>query len=111
MKRDLYKKLLLWKKQTKRQPLILRGARQVGKTSLIEQFGNEFTRIHIFNFQKNIQLREGFRGNSDPEKIIEFLEIKSGVKIDLKKDLIFFDEIQDCPEALNSLKYFSPLSS
>jgi uncharacterized protein len=88
-------------------PLILKGARQVGKTHLINYFGKEFSQFHELNFQKTPQLKEIFKSTNDPKIIINSLSIFLEKKINLKTDLIFFDEIQDCPEALNSLKYFS----
>ncbi len=107
MKRRNYNKLVLWKEKKQRLPLILRGARQTGKTFLIREFGKSFSQFHEFNFQKNSELQEIFRPHKDTKKILELLQIHSGKKIDLKNDLIFFDEIQDCPEALNSLKFFA----
>jgi len=96
-----------WKGKSSRLPLIIKGARQVGKTSLVNDFGTTFRSFHAFNFQKNPQLKEGFRENSDPQKILKFLEIISEASIDISNDLIFFDEVQECPEALNSLKFFA----
>ncbi len=104
--RTIYKELLSWKNRAEKMPLILKGARQVGKTFLIKHFAKEFSHFHEFNFQKNADLKEIFTNSNDPKKIIEKLEISSSKKINLTTDLIFFDEIQDCPEALNSLKYF-----
>ncbi len=104
--RTLYSDLINWKNRAEKMPLILKGARQVGKTFLIKHFAKEFLQIHEFNFQKNATLIEIFKNSNDPKKIITDLEISSSRKIDDEKDLIFFDEIQDCPEALNSLKYF-----
>lgn len=105
--RILYPQILKWKQKSKRQPLIVRGARQVGKTSLIVEFGKTFPQCHVFNFQKTARLREGFKNIQDSSRILQFLEVISEKKIDPRKDLIFFDEIQDCPEALNGLKFIS----
>jgi len=106
-KRTIYSNLLSWKNSPHRHPLILKGARQVGKTYLIRQFGHEFSRLHEFNFQKDPALKNIFVSTNDPKKIIDLLGTLSKEKIDLTRDLIFFDEIQDCPEALNSLKFFA----
>lgn len=105
--RTVYSKLVKWKNKSQRLPLIVRGARQVGKTSLIVEFGKSFRQCHVFNFQKTLKLRECFKKTNDPGQILKFLEVVTEKKIDPKKDLIFFDEIQDCPEALNSLKFIS----
>jgi uncharacterized protein len=104
--RAIYGDLLNWKSRAEKMPLILKGARQVGKTFIIKHFAKEFSQIHEFNFQKNTNHKDIFKNSNDPQKIIRNLEISTSKKIDLKTDLIFFDEIQDCPEALNSLKYF-----
>ena len=103
--REIYHKLQKDSKSSK--ITILFGARQVGKTYLIREFAKEFAQIHEFNFQKNKTLGDFFKSTNDPDKILEFLGIVSGKKIDLNNSLVFFDEIQDCPEALNSLKYFA----
>ncbi|MEK6626811.1 MAG: AAA family ATPase [Bdellovibrionota bacterium] len=106
-KRRIFNELLRWKNNKFRLPLILKGARQVGKTVLIKEFGKEFKNIHEFNFQKDHILKTFFKTTNNPKKILETLEIYSEKKISLENDLIFFDEIQDCPEALNSLKFFA----
>lgn len=107
IKRHVYADLMKWRRSLSRRPLILRGARQVGKTHLIREFAREFEGFHEFNFQKNVELCRVFKSTNDPLQILVQLGLLSGRKIDIKKDLIFFDEIQDCPEALNSLKFFS----
>ena len=107
MKRTLYQELITWKISPARKPLLLRGARQVGKTWLIKEFGKaEFGRIHSFNFQENPALASIFDSSLNPVKIIKMLELSTDVKISIEKDLIFFDEIQECPKAITSLKYF-----
>ncbi len=105
--RHAYLSLVKWKNKSQRLPLIVKGARQVGKTSLIQEFGKTFSDCHIFNFQKTSKYKEIFQKTNDPKKIIKFLEVILEKKINPMTDLIFFDEIQDCPEALNSLKFFS----
>ena len=107
MKRKKYKELLNWKISKTRKPLILQGARQVGKSYLLNEFGkNEFENVHIFNFEKDVDLKLIFSNNLSPVKIIQDLSIKANKKINTKTDLIIFDEIQECPRAMTSLKYF-----
>jgi len=107
MNRTVYKKLVEWKNSSTRKPLILKGARQVGKTYLLNKFGmEEFQKIHYLNFQKNKELGEIFDGNLSPVRILELIEFILDSSIDKEKDVVFFDEIQDCPRALTSLKYF-----
>ena len=107
MKRTLYQELVKWKKSKSRKPLILQGARQVGKTWLMKDFGqNEFDQTAYFNFESNKNLDEIFRRDLDPNRIIKALEIIYGKKINTNSTLIVFDEIQSCPQAITSLKYF-----
>ncbi len=107
MQRDLYQKLLAWKTSPRRKPLVLQGARQVGKTYLLKKFGkNEYEDFAYFNFEEDPGLKEYFQGVLLPEKILQKLEIHRGKKIEPQKTLVFFDEIQESSEALNSLKYF-----
>lgn len=108
MKRDIYKKLITWKNSQRRKPLILQGARQVGKTHALKHFAkNEYDAMVYCNFETNSDLASLFARNIAPLQIIENLEIQFGQKITPEKTLIIFDEIQACPEALNSLKYFN----
>lgn len=107
MKRDIYKYLLDWKSSSRRKPLILRGARQVGKTTILSLFGqNEYEDCAIFNFEKNRDLNDFFAGGLDPEPIIQKLSLYRNKKISPEKTLIIFDEIQESQNALESLKYF-----
>lgn len=107
MKRFIMDKLIEWKNSTSRKPLILRGARQVGKTYILKQFGNEnYQDIAYFNFDHDDGLKSLFNSTKDPKRIIEQLVFVGGKKILPEKTLVFFDEIQECPDALNSLKYF-----
>jgi predicted AAA+ superfamily ATPase len=101
------KDLQAWKASTRRKPLIILGARQVGKTYLTKEFGaNEFKTTHSFNFEMDPQLATLFSRNLDPKRILEELSFVSARKIDPQHDLIFFDEIQAAPKALTSLKHF-----
>jgi uncharacterized protein len=98
---------LLWKKDQRRKPLLLQGARQVGKTYLVEAFGNkEYANFFKFNFEQDSGLGELFKKKLKPENIIENLSLYTGEKISSQDTLIFFDEIQAVPEVLTSLKYF-----
>ncbi len=107
MKRVLYKELVSWKNDTKRKPLLLQGARQVGKTYLINEFAkNEYKNYIYLNFELNSDLISLFSGNLDPKIIIHNISLYLGHKIEATDTLIFFDEIQISPNALTSLKYF-----
>jgi len=107
MQRYVESELLAWKNSKNRLPLILKGARQVGKTHLVRSFGTKnFEKVHEFNFETERALSEIFSRNLEPERILNELSLVSKSPIE-KTDLLFFDEIQDCPEALTSLKYFA----
>ena len=107
MYRTLMEKLKEWRTQPDRSPLILRGARQVGKTYLVKEFGkNYFENIVEVNFEKNPSAIRYFDGDLDPSRIIRTLSIAFKAEIKEEKTLIFFDEVHDCPRALTSLKYF-----
>jgi predicted AAA+ superfamily ATPase len=107
MYRKIYQKMQQWKGKEIRKPLLFKGARQVGKTYLLNEFGKkEFPEFHYFNFEKEPQLRKAFEGSLEPLKIKKQLEYLTNKKIDVGSDLIIFDEIQACPLALTSLKYF-----
>lgn len=107
MERDVYQELLAWKKQPKRKPLLVKGARQVGKTFAIQRFGvEEYEYLFYLNFDEKPSLKQFFQGDINPKRIIRDLGISFEKEISPGKHLIFFDEIQECPEALNSLKYF-----
>ena len=95
MKRFIMDKLIEWKNSTSRKPLILRGARQVGKTYILKQFGNEnYQDIAYFNFDHDDGLKSLFNSTKDPKRIIEQLVFVGGKKILPEKTLVFFDEIQ-----------------
>jgi len=108
MKRYIFENLQRWKHDSSRKPLILKGARQVGKTYILTAFGSlEYNTVAYFNFENTPQLHGLFAGSLKPHDIIKILAIESGVEIKPEQTLIIFDEIQECPEALNSLKYFN----
>lgn len=107
MKRFILNKLIEWKNSKNRKPLIIKGARQVGKTYILKQFGNEnYDGVAYFNFDHDEGLYDLFNNTKDPKRILEQLSFIYGKAIIPEKTLIFFDEIQECPNALNSLKYF-----
>lgn len=107
MNRDLDQKLIAWKESKGRKPLLLRGARQVGKTWLMKDFGRRaFIKTVYVSFDTADDIREAFEGNLDVPRILSLLELKYGTKIDPKDTLLIFDEVQESPRALTSLKYF-----
>ncbi|MEQ1625128.1 MAG: ATP-binding protein [Sediminibacterium sp.] len=107
MKRIAYQQLVDWKNSPSRKPLILRGARQVGKTWLMKEFGkNEFNQLVYINFEASKQLHSIFQQGFEIPRILLALSIETGINIQPENSLIVFDEIQACPAALTSLKYF-----
>ena len=107
MKRFILDKLIKWKDSKYRKPLILKGARQIGKTYILKQFGEEnYEGVAYFNFDHDEDLYNLFNKTKDPKRILEQLAFIYGKAIVPEKTLIIFDEIQECPDALNSLKYF-----
>jgi predicted AAA+ superfamily ATPase len=106
MKRDIEKDLLTWKTSPVRSPLLVRGARQVGKSWIIEKFGKEqFEKILVINFEQKPEATACF-DTLLPEKIISALELLTGFKIEQGKTLLFLDEIQEFPKAILALRYF-----
>ncbi len=107
MRRFITKKLLDWKNSPYRKPLIVKGVRQVGKTWILKEFGRQhYENVAYFNFDENEEYRQFFSLSKDVNRLLQNLMFASGQKIMPDKTLIIFDEIQECPEALNSLKYF-----
>ncbi len=107
MKRTVIQQLIDWKNRPNRKPLILQGARQVGKTCVLKHLGaTAFDDMAYFSFDKQPELKPFFEKTKDPSRILQFLESINGKPILPQKTLIVFDEIQECNEALNSLKYF-----
>lgn len=107
MIRNAIDDLIRWKNDEERKPLILRGARQVGKTWLMKEFGKKYYKNYAyFNFDEEVELKSIFETNKNPKRIIELLSLVNGEKIVPEESLIILDEIQECSEALNSLKYF-----
>jgi predicted AAA+ superfamily ATPase len=107
MKRELIQSLINWKGKVDRKPLILRGARQVGKTWLMKEFGKSFyENIAYVNFESAKSLHRIFESGFDAEKLLIALKIETGTNIVPHNTLIILDEIQECEAALTSLKYF-----
>lgn len=107
MRRNAMVELERWKDDADRKPLVLRGARQVGKTWLMKEFGqSRYKSFVYFNFDEEDELRSVFEANKNPQRIVELLSMIAGEKILPGETLMIFDEIQECPEALNTLKYF-----
>src|SRR5260221_8513999 len=108
MKRLILQQLKQWKHKTGRKPLILKGVRQTGKTYVLKEFGgNNFPAFHYLNFEHNKKASDLFKEDYDPKRIVNELRFLLDKPIDIKNDLLIFDEIQECPAALTSLKYFA----
>jgi len=107
LRRTAMEKLVAWKSSDERKPMVLKGARQVGKTWLMKEFGKNYYKSFVyFNFDEEDELKSIFETNKNPQRIIELLSMIAGEKIYPADTLIIFDEVQECPEALNALKYF-----
>ncbi|MDP2888213.1 MAG: ATP-binding protein [Bacteroidota bacterium] len=106
MRRDIYSALLSWKAAKNRQPLLIRGARQTGKTYIINEFGQtEYKSLITLNFERNPEYKDIF-STFDPQEILERISLYTGKKIESGETLLFLDEIQECPKAITSLRYF-----
>lgn len=107
MYRNVIKQLIEWKNRQDKKPLIIKGARQVGKTWLMKEFGKtEYENTAYVNFDNNERMNTLFSGDMNIKRLIAGLQIETDSKINPNKTLIIFDEIQECPKALTSLKYF-----
>ncbi len=107
IEREILKKLDEWKDGKDRKPLIIQGARQIGKSWAVEEFGRRrFKYVAVFNFDRNSELKSLFSQTKDVKRLLGELELYTTVPIEVGETLLFFDEIQDCKEALNALKYF-----
>ena len=107
MERLILNKLLDWKNSPYRKPLILKGVRQVGKTWTLKEFGKRYyENTAYFNFDENEEYKQFFETTKDVDRILQNLMLASGQKIVPEKTLIIFDEVQDCPKVINSIKYF-----
>ena len=107
MERSIMHKLLDWKNSPYRKPLILKGVRQVGKTWVLKEFGKRYyENVAYFNFDENEEYKQFFETTKDVDRILQNLMLASGENIAPEKTLIIFDEVQDCPKVINSMKYF-----
>lgn len=107
IKREIIDKLKAWKDNLRRKPLVLQGARQVGKSWVLKKFGQEcYENVVYVNFDTMPGIKEDFKRTKEPHKLLKVLEMMAGRAISPFSTLIIFDEIQECNEALNSLKYF-----
>lgn len=107
MYREKIEELKKWKESPNRKPLIIRGARQVGKTWLMKEFGEKYYDKYAYiNFDDNTRMNKLFEEDFDLDRIIQGFKIESGVNIEAKNTLIILDEIQEMPKALKALKYF-----
>ena len=105
MERFILQKLLNWKYSPYRKPLILKGVRQVGKTWILKEFGKcYYENTAYFNFDENEEYKQFFETTKDVNRLLQNLMLASGQKIVPEKTLIIFDEVQDCPKVINSLK-------
>jgi hypothetical protein len=108
MKRALFDTLVAWERSSGRKPLLLQGARQVGKTYILKAFGQaRFKRVHYVNFEENASFIPAFSADLTPAGIVRDLSLLLGAPIDRQNDVLILDEIQQCPRALTSLKYFA----
>ena len=107
MKRKILQQLIDWKNSTSRKPLILNGARQVGKTFILREFGREYYKNTVYvNLESNSAAASLFGSNISPKKLIKYLEAETGERIVPNDTLVIIDEIQSCERAVTSLKYF-----
>lgn len=107
IKRDIMAALLKWKQRSERKPLIIQGARQIGKTWIMRKFGEEyFEHVAYFNFDASEELCREFENTKNPERLLDILRLHTKFPIEAGRTLIIFDEIQQSNKALNSLKYF-----
>lgn len=106
MKRLIIDTLLKWKGSKNRKVLLLRGARQVGNTYMTRKLGKSFDAFVEVNFEKDVEVQLFFEQNLDPERICSVLSAYYGIPIKEERTLLFFDEIQSCPNAIQALRYF-----
>ena len=107
VERLLMQQLIHWKNKRTRKPLIIRGARQVGKTWLMKEFGKRYFEQTVYiSFDNNERMKNVFEADFDLPRILSSLKIESGQQIEPEKTLLIFDEVQEVPKALTALKYF-----
>ena len=106
LNRNIDRHLQEWKQESDRKPLLIRGARQVGKSSTVRHFGESFNHYLEVNFERDTDVKDIFKGNTDVHDISEKLSLYYGIPVKPGKTLLFLDEIQSCPQALHSLWFF-----
>ena len=106
IQRNIDAQLLFWKEDVMRKPLLIRGARQVGKASAIRHFGKEFKYFAEVNFERHKAVKSFFQGDVDVHLIVQKIASYINVPIEEGKTLLFLDEIQECPEAIMALRFF-----
>lgn len=107
MKRKALEQLDAWKKSPRRRPLVLMGARQVGKTWLMREFGRlAYRKVVYISFDTNANMRRHFERDLDVPRLLTAIQLEAGFPLEAEETLIIFDEVQECPRALTSLKYF-----
>ncbi len=106
IQRNIDSELTAWKEDSMRKPLLLRGARQVGKSSAVKNFGRQFKYFAEVNFERNKAIKTFFQGDIDVRLIAEKISSYINVPIEAGKTLLFLDEIQECPEAIMALRFF-----
>ena len=107
MQRDAIEQLIFWKKNPRRKPLLLLGARQVGKTWLMQEFGRrQFKKVAYIRFDLNDRLRASFEQDYNIPRLLEAIQLDAGFKLTPKDTLIILDEIQECPQAIMALRFF-----
>lgn len=107
MERELMKKLIEWKHSPRRKPLIIKGARQVGKTWLMKSFGHQYyEKVAYVNFDHNNRMKDVFTGDFSIDRILMAINAETGQNVTPGNTLIIFDEVQEVPDAITALKYF-----
>ena len=108
MERDLLTALLRWKEKPERKPLLIDGARQTGKTYLLQElFGRQFAKVLRIDFLESPQMQDAFAGSLSPADVLGNIELLTGQPFDIATDLLILDEIGECPRAVTALKYFA----
>ena len=108
MERDLLTALLRWKAKPERKPLLIDGARQTGKTYLLQQlFGRQFAKVLRIDFLESPQMQDAFAGSLNPADVLGNIELLTGQPFNMATDLLILDEIGECPRAVTALKYFA----
>ena len=108
MERDLLTALLRWKAKPERKPLLIDGARQTGKTYLLQElFGQQFAKVLRIDFLESPQMQDAFAGSLNPADVLGNIELLTGQPFDIATDLLILDEIGECPRAVTALKYFA----